>query len=124
MKARLSSAAAGVEGALDAFVPCVRYEPARGFTWNFNPEDDEGTDSEEDSGKKLKDTEDERGETGKKRTATRTRKNADSRRFRRVLDHRRLGERTEEEEEMLRSSEAIDRILVRISKSDVVRRKV
>ena len=42
------------------------------------------------------------------------------RKRRKILDMRRLGERTEAEEEGIRASEAIDRILVRLSKSPLV----
>ena len=43
-----------------------------------------------------------------------------SRKRRRVLDKRKPGERTEAEEEGIRASEAIDRILVRLSKRPLV----
>jgi hypothetical protein len=42
------------------------------------------------------------------------------RKRRKILDVRRPGERTEAEEEGIRASEAIDRILVRLSKSPLV----
>ena len=41
-------------------------------------------------------------------------------RRRRIIDNRAPGEHNEEEEEGIRASEAVDRILVRLSKSDVV----
>ena len=45
---------------------------------------------------------------------------AKRRKRRKILDVRRPGERTEAEEEGIRASEAIDRILVRLSKSPLV----
>lgn len=42
------------------------------------------------------------------------------RKRRKILDVRRPGERTQAEEEGIRASEAIDRILVRLSKSPLV----
>lgn len=45
---------------------------------------------------------------------------AKKRKRRKILDVRRPGERTEAEEEGIRATEAIDRILVRLSKSPLV----
>ena len=75
-----------------------RWEPSTGFTWHFEAKDD--------------DEDDEEFATS---AAQRRRK-----RRRRILDNRPPGARTEEEEEGIRASEAIDSILVRLSKSDVV----
>lgn len=75
-----------------------RYEPGSGYNWDFLASiraDDEGT----------VDT----SNLGMRRT-----------RIRRILDNRPPGERTEEEEEGIRATEAIDRILLMLSKSDVV----
>lgn len=71
-----------------------RYQPSTGYQWMF--EEDE----EDDPVALLK--------LYKKRKR------------RKILDVRRPGERTEAEEEGIRSSEAIDRILVRLSKSSLV----
>ena len=43
-----------------------------------------------------------------------------TRKRRKILDHRRPGERTAAEEEGIRASEAMDRILVRLSQSSAV----
>ena len=75
-----------------------RWEPSTGFTWHFEAKDD--------------DEDDEEFATS---AAQRRRK-----RRRRILDNRPPGARTDEEEEGIRASEAIDSILVRLSKSDVV----
>ena len=94
MKSHIARTLSGLSEACDALSQCARYEPTTGYTWRFGLDDvDDDTCSAQE----------------RKR-----------RRRRRVLDSRRPGERTEEEEEGLRASEAIDRILSRLSNSDIV----
>lgn len=72
----------------------TRYQPSTGYTWKF--EEDE----EDDPVELLK--------LHKKNKR------------RKVLDNRRPGEQTAEEEEGIRASEAIDSILIRLSRSPLV----
>lgn len=95
MKSHIARTLSGLSEACDALSLCARYEPTTGYTWRFGLDDDVDDET----------------------CSTQARKR---RRRRRVLDNRRPGERTEEEEEGLRASEAIDRILSRLSNSDVV----
>lgn len=97
MKANVTRTLEGLSDACEALSVCARYEPSMGYTWDFDSKNDEDEDS-----------------NGALFRSGRTRKR------RRVLDNRRPGERTDEEEEGIRASEAIDRILVRLSKSRVV----
>ncbi|EJK59316.1 hypothetical protein THAOC_20481 [Thalassiosira oceanica] len=95
MKSHIARTLSGLSEACDALSLCARYEPTTGYTWRFGLDDDVDDET----------------------CSTHARKR---RRRRRVLDNRRPGEHTEEEEEGLRASEAIDRILSRLSNSDVV----
>ena len=79
----------GLAGASSALSVCARYQPSMGYTWNFD-------DDEADPITLM---------ALHKRTKRR-----------KVLDNRKAGERNEAEEEGLRSSQAIDRILVRLAK--------
>lgn len=78
------------------FFSHCRYQPSTGYIWVFENDDDQ----EEDPVALL--------QLAKKRKR------------RKILDVRRPGERTEAEEEGARASEAIDRILIRLSKSPLV----
>lgn len=99
MKAHVARTLEGLSEACDALSVCARYDPSSGYSWKFEPESE---DEEED------------GEGQFYGVQARRRKR------RRILDNRRPGERTAEEEEGIRASEAIDRILSRLSNSDVV----
>mmetsp|Transcript_6423 Transcript_6423/g.11433 ORF Transcript_6423/g.11433 Transcript_6423/m.11433 type:complete len:275 (-) Transcript_6423:46-870(-) len=99
MKANVARTLEGLSGACDALNVCARYEPSTGYTWNFETTTAQKDDEEYSSCALLQ----------HKR-----------RKRRRILDNRRPGERTAEEEEGIRASEAIDRILVRLTKSSVV----
>ena len=103
MKANVTRTLGGLSDACDALSVCARYEPSTGYTWNFDAKDDNSGDEEDET------TSTAVGRLRRKR-----------RRLRRVLDNRRPGERTSEEEEGIRASEAIDRILVRLSKCPIV----
>ena len=85
----------GLSGACSSLSVCARYLPSSGYTWNFDADEDE---VDPVALMKLH-----------KRTKRR-----------KVLDNRKAGERNEAEEEGLRSSQAIDQILVRLSKSPLV----
>ena len=94
MKANVTRTLQGLSGASQALSVCARYQPSAGYIWMFEDDD------EEDPVALLK--------LCKKRKR------------RKILDVRRPGERTDVEEEGIRASEAIDRILVRLSKSLLV----
>mmetsp|Transcript_2098 Transcript_2098/g.3600 ORF Transcript_2098/g.3600 Transcript_2098/m.3600 type:complete len:250 (+) Transcript_2098:94-843(+) len=98
MKANITRTLEGLKDACDALSVCARYDPSTGYSWKFDPDDDEDEDIQFFSSLQEK----------------------RKRRRRQILDNRRPGERTVEEEEGIRASEAIDRILSRLSKSDVV----
>ena len=91
MKANVTRTAQGLLDACAAMSKCARYQPSTGYTWMFEQSE------EEDPVALLH--------------FMRKRKR------RKILDHRRPGERTDAEEEGIRASEAIDQILVRLSKS-------
>jgi hypothetical protein len=94
MKANVTRSLEGLSDACQALGVCARYQPSAGYIWIFEDDD------EEDPVALLK--------LCKKRKR------------RKILDVRRPGERTDAEEEGIRASEAIDRILVRLSKSPLV----
>ena len=95
MKANVTRTLDGLAGACSALSTCARYQPSTGYTWNF-----EGDEDHVDPVSLMK---------LHKRMKRR-----------KVLDNRKAGERNEAEEEGLRSSQAIDQILVRLSKSPLV----
>ena len=95
MKTNVARTLDGLTGAGSALSVCARYQPSTGYTWNF---DDDGDNVDPVSLIKLH----------KKMKR------------RKVLDNRRPGERSEAEEEGARASQAIDQILVRLSKSPYV----
>lgn len=82
----------GLSGACQALSGCARYYPSLGYLWVF--------DDEEDSVDPVS-----------------LIQLAKRRKRRKVLDNRKPGERTAAEEEGIRASEALDQILVRLSKS-------
>lgn len=98
MKAHITRTLEGLSEACDALSVCARYDPSTGYIWKFESSADDNEDDEAfyDVQEKKK------------------------RKRRRILDNRRPGERTTEEEEGIRASEAIDRILSRLSNSEVV----
>ncbi|KAL7472011.1 hypothetical protein ACHAXS_012329 [Conticribra weissflogii] len=96
MKAHITRTLEGLSEACDALSVCARYDPSTGYSWKFDPEEEDDDDETYHYAREKK------------------------RKRRRILDNRRPGERTAEEEEGIRASEAIDRILSRLSKSDVV----
>lgn len=112
MKSNVTRTLEGLTEACDALSECARYEPSTGYQWKFNDDDD---DDDND------DTDNEDDINGKDDSTTTTKikiksSHANRTKRRRILDNRRPGERTDEEEEGIRASEAIDRILVRLSK--------
>lgn len=95
MKSNVTRTMEGLSGACSALSVCARYLPATGYTWNFEDQDDHlDPVALMKLNKRMK--------------------------RRKVLDNRKVGERNEAEEEGLRSSAAIDQILVRLSKSSYV----
>jgi hypothetical protein len=95
MKANVTRTLDGLTGACSALSVCARYQPSTGYTWNFD------------------DDEDNVDPVALMKLHKRVKR-------RKVLDNRRPGERSEAEEEGIRSSQAIDQILVRLSKSPYV----
>ena len=93
-KANVTRTSEGLSGACSALSVCARYQPSTGYTWHFDADDD-GTSSDPVSLIQLH-----------KRMKRR-----------KVLDNRKAGERNEAEEEGLRSSAAIDQILVRLARN-------
>jgi hypothetical protein len=98
MKTNVARTACGLAGACDALGVCARFHPSVGYTWVFEDSDDQD---------KIMNPV-ELIQLSKKRKR------------RKILDTRRPGERTPAEEEGIRASEAIDQILVRLSKSALV----
>lgn len=96
MKAHITRTLEGLSEACDALSVCARYDPSTGYIWKFEPDEDEDDEA-------LHNIQENR-----------------KRKRRRILDNRRPGERTDEEEEGIRASEAIDSILSRLSNSEVV----
>lgn len=96
MKANVSRTLDGLAGACSALSVCARFQPSTGYTWHFEDDDDNNVDPVQlmKLHKRMK--------------------------RRKVLDNRKPGERNEAEEEGLRSSQAIDQILVRLAKSPLV----
>jgi len=111
MKAHIARTLEGLSDACDALSVCAKYDPSTGYIWNFDPSN---SDDNEDIDDAEEEDEDEHGRVSYNVQETKRRKR------RRILDNRRPGERTAEEEEGIRASEAIDRILSRLSNSDVV----
>lgn len=110
MKSNVTRTLETLTEACDALSVCARYEPSTGYTWHF--EDDEDNDSDRDQ-----DHDDDDDDHQWKPSSSSRKKR------RRILDNRRPGERTDEEEEGIRASEAIDRILVRISKGPLLKKQ-
>lgn len=101
MKANVARTLEGLSDACSALSQCARYQPSLGYIWVF--EGNEDSDEEDDPVALLQ--------------------LAKRRKRRKILDNRRPGERTDAEEEGIRASEAIDRILVRLAKSPLVTAK-
>lgn len=97
MKANVTRTLEGLTGACQALNVCARFQPSTGYTWVFEDDSDEEGD---DPVALIK-------------LSKRTKR-------RKILDNRPPGERTEAEEEGIRATEAIDRILVRLSRSPLV----
>lgn len=94
MKANVTRTLGGLAGACNSLSACAKYQPATGYTWVFEDEDD-------------------------KMDSVSLIQLAKKRKRRKILSGK-VGERTAAEEEGIRASEALDQILVRISKSDLV----
>ena len=88
----------GLSGACQVLSVCARFQPSTGYTWHFEADADDDDDLDPVALRKLH----------------------QRRKRRKILDHRRPGERTAAEEEGIRASEAMDRILVRLSQSAAV----
>lgn len=93
MKSNVAKTVGCLSSAIDSLSACARYQPSVGYLWVFEVNDD-------------------RMERPVDLLAL-----AKRRKRRKIVDHRRPGERTAAEEEGIRASEAVDQILVRLSKS-------
>ena len=117
MKANITRTLEGVAGACQVLSVCARFQPSTGYTWHFEAAEDDNDDDNEEEGdtttKKKKAKEDDLDPVA-------LRKLNQNRKRRKIMDHRRPGERTAAEEEGIRASEAMDRILVRLSQSSTV----
>ena len=102
LKATVARTIQGLEDACVALSGCAWYEPGTGYAWNFEAGvnkkagKNDGDEDEVDILNQMR--------AGRKK------------RMRRVLDNRRPGERTEEEEEGIRAKEKINAILSRLRK--------
>lgn len=94
MKANVARTLNCLAGTTDSLSRCARYQPSLGYLWVFD-------DKEEMSPYEL----------------IQMRK---KQKRRKIVDHRRPGERTAAEEEGIRATEALDQILVRLSKSKFI----
>lgn len=90
-----------MKGACSALSVCARFLPSTGYTWNFN-------ENEENKVSNVVESIDPVVSLMKLNKRMKRRK---------ILDNRKAGERNEAEEEGLRSTAAIDQILVRLSKN-------
>lgn len=116
MKANITRTLEGVAGACQVLSVCARFQPSTGYTWHF--EAGVGGDDDTDTKKKAadnKDDDDDDDAVEDDLDPVALRKLNQTRKRRKILDHRRPGERTVAEEEGIRASEAMDRILVRLS---------
>jgi len=89
-KANIARTLQGLSGACSCLSSCARYQPSTGYTWVFEKDELEPVQHLQ---------------------------LVKQRKRRKILDNRPPGERTPAEEEGIRASEAMDAILVRISKS-------
>ena len=99
MKTNVTRTLDGLAGATESLSQCARYQPSVGYVWVF--EDDE---EQFDPVSLI--------QLAKKRKR------------RKILDSRRPGERTAAEEEGIRASEAVDQILLSLSKSSLFTKKL
>lgn len=96
MKANVARTVDGLSAACQALSVCARYQPSIGYQWVFEDEQMDPVALIQLSKKRKR---------------------------RKILDNRQPGERTAAEEEGIRASEAIDQILVRLSKSELLIKK-
>jgi MED6 mediator sub complex component len=122
MKTNITRILEGIGGACQTLSVCARYQPSFGYMWVFE-QDTKGDLPDDET---IDEGEQGEGPPSKKRTVedvtdtVKLIRLAKRRKRRKVIDHRRLGERTPAEEEGIRASEAIDQILVRLSRSPLV----
>jgi MED6 mediator sub complex component len=99
-----------LSNACTALASCARFHPATGYVWIFEP-------SSTATASDANIDEDDDGTIGQRDDENPTVLLQLARKRRKILDHRRPGERTAAEEEGIRASEAMDQILVRLSKN-------
>ena len=128
MKSNVTRTLEGLSEACNALSVCARYEPSTGFQWKFHDDDDDDDNYDDDDDDDEGDDDDDKEmslsqnndhsndkKTFKHNLIRMKSSHANRTKRRRILDNRRPGERTDEEEEGIRASEAIDRILIRLS---------
>jgi len=117
MKANVARTLEGLGAAAQQLSVCARFQPSTGYIWHFEA-------ALEQKKKKAATTsldEEDEDEEDDDLDPVALRNLFSRRKRRKILDHRRPGERTAAEEEGIRASEAMDRILVRLSQSTVVK---
>jgi hypothetical protein len=107
MKANVARTCQGLVDACDELKKCARYSPRTGYYWDFESKSSKSSETPEE---RSMETEGEILEDFKKRAKI-------ARTSRRVLDNRRMGERSEEEEEGIRAKEKMNSILFRLKAS-------
>lgn len=94
MKTNVTRTLEGLTGATESLSHCARFHPSIGYLWVFG---------------------------GEEMDPVALVKQAKRRKRRKILDNRPVGKRTAAEEEGIRASEAIDQILVRLSRSKLLK---
>ena len=114
MKTNVTKTLEGLQAACQSLSVCARFLPSTGYTWHFEA----ATNATNDSKKNKEDHQEQ--DHNNDLDPVQLQRLSQKRKRRKILDHRRPGERTAAEEEGIRASEAMDRILVRINQSQLV----
>jgi hypothetical protein len=104
-----------LSNACTTLASCARFHPATGYIWIFEPSS--SPDRSLKSSSNVEEVDDDDDTIGQNDDENPVALLQLARKRRKILDNRRLGERTAAEEEGIRASEAIDQILVRLSKN-------
>lgn len=108
MKAGVARTLGCLSGATESLSRCARYQPSLGYVWVFDNQSSSTNNNDNNY-----QGEDQENDLSPYELIQITKK----RKRRKILDHRRPGERTAAEEEGIRATEALDQILLRLSKS-------
>ena len=107
MKANVTRTCQGLVDACNELKKCARYSPRTGYYWDFESKASKSSEAPE---KRKMESDSEILEDFKRRVKI-------ARTSRRILDNRRVGERSEEEEEGIRAKEKMNSILFRLKAS-------